>query len=101
MPRKINHVPIFFRRLKALRPEDKNDVFTAMARLQFDDSSHGLGKKKLTNKKKIEGHEVWEARANINIRITFVYVGETIIFIDVGNHDEINRFDPKKIRLPF
>ncbi|MFH0807679.1 MAG: hypothetical protein V2A57_04615 [Elusimicrobiota bacterium] len=47
--------------------------------------TRGLGIKKI-------GKNLWEARADIRIRILFTILHDTISFVFAGSHDEIRRY---------
>ena len=59
-----------------------NDLISGIERGQV---SSGLGLKRLTG-------DIWEARVDIDLRISFEMTGDLVKFLMVGGHDEIKRF---------
>lgn len=63
----------------------KKAIRMAVAFFETGDLPHGLGFKSL-------GHGIWEIRAGLSERVLFYKDKETVVFVLVGSHDEIQKY---------
>ncbi|MFH1386982.1 MAG: hypothetical protein ABIH50_04900 [bacterium] len=81
--------PSFSRHFKKLSTNKQTEVLTAIEALKTVLPSGlplgGLGLKQLNK-------NLWEIRSTLKDRIIFTYAGDTVTFINVGNHDDIRKY---------
>jgi hypothetical protein len=79
----------FDRSLKGLRPREKvgiqRQVDSFMLAMDVRKIPTGFGIKKM-------GGKLWEFRTDLAIRVLFGWEKSTIIFLFVGNHNEVQQF---------
>ncbi len=93
MARKVLFKASFLKTFDALTQDEKSSAVKAVEAIQAQPShgfaAPGLGIKKLRTKGK---SCLFEARANLDLRILWVLDDEDIVFVQVGNHDDVKRF---------
>ena len=79
----------FTRQFKKLESRKKKQIIEAIESLKTlfgsGQNPEGLGLKRLSS-------NIWEIRSTLKDRILFTYENEAIVFVLVGNHDEISRY---------
>ncbi len=89
MKRSIEFARSFIRLYRKLPPNAKDKVNETVESLIISIESArvspGVGLKRLKK-------DIWEARVNIDLRISFEMTGSLIKFLVVGGHDEICKF---------
>ncbi len=90
MPIQVDFLRSFDRSQSTLpveKHEKVKEVVTKIIRLANHDfqASHGLRVKKLTS-------SIFEARVDIHLRLLFELKQDRLVFILIGNHDDIKRY---------
>lgn len=81
----IQLTPCFERSFAKLIRAEMQAVRKALALLTEDPKHPGL------HVKKMEGRNIWEARASKALRMTFAMSGEALLMRNVGKHDKVLR----------
>lgn len=86
---KIDFLSRFDRAFKRINPKDQREIRSAiesfLENLPKGHRPQGLGLRRLKG-------TVWEFRAGLKYRILFELKKDWVIFLFVGNHDEVKRF---------